>query len=195
MHSYTTDTEKITIFSIIAFLSVVASLGLSSFFKWINAEVPWFIDAPSVVGFYGIFYKIFDEWLWNQTTNTPDLNGNWKGKINTSYDKQNNEYPARLTIKQTWSHISLVLTTENSRSESCLAMISTKNADGSKIQYAYQNKPRHNAVSTMKQHDGTAFLILQNNNVSQTLEGDYYTGRDRKNLGTLYFEKQEDQID
>ena len=190
MHSYTTDTEKTVIFSWIAIISVVASLALYSFFKYINIEVPWFIDAPSVAGFYGIFYKIFDEWFWKKITKIPDLTGSWKGKVITSYDKQKKEYPAELSIKQTWSHISLVLTTENSRSGSCLAMISTKNADGSKIHYAYENKPRHNAVSTMKQHDGTASLILMKNSDKTILEGDYYTGRDRKNIGTLYFEKE-----
>lgn len=191
MHSYTTNNENIKIYSWIAFLSVAASLALAALFKWLKIEVPWFVDAPAVVGFYGIFFKIYDIriWKWRYFNNTPNLTGNWEGKISSSHDRYNNEHPAKLTIKQTWSHISIVLTTENSRSESCVAMISTKTPEGAKIQYAYENKPRNNAVSTMKRHDGTATLIFKRIDGKQILEGDYYTGRDRKNLGTLYFEK------
>jgi hypothetical protein len=191
MHSYTTDVEKLNIYSLIAFFSVAASLGLSVFFKWVKVEIPWFIDAPSVIGFYGIFYRIFDKHLWKRAnlTNIPDLNGSWEGKIKTSYDKNSNEYPATLSIKQTWSHISIVLTTENSRSESTVAMISTKPSDGAKIQYAYENKPRHNAKNTMHAHSGTADLVLRLKDNIQILEGDYYTGRDRRNHGILFFKQ------
>jgi hypothetical protein len=196
MHSYTTDVEKTNIYAVIAFLSVVAALGLSIFFKSIKLEVPWLIDAPSIIGFYGIFYRIFDKYLWKSAklTNTPNLSGSWEGKIITSYDKHTNDYPATLSIKQTWSHISIVLTTDNSRSESSVAMISTKNPDGAKVQYAYENKPRHNAKSTMHAHSGTADLSLSTRDNIQILEGDYYTGRDRRNHGILHFEKILNQI-
>ncbi len=192
MHQYTTDIEKTGVYKWIAFISVFLAWVLSYLLKLIQIEILWIVDAPSVVGFYGILYKLFDTrlWRWKVFNNIPDLSGQWQGKVSSTHDKFNNEHPASIIIKQTWSHISIILTTENSRSESCVLTISTKTPDGAKIHYAYENKPRHNAVSTMKRHDGTANLILKEKDGKLILEGDYYTGRDRKNHGILHFEKQ-----
>lgn len=198
MHPYTTNAEdKMKIYGLIAFVSVVASLALFSLLKWLQIEAPWYIDTPSVIAFFGIFYKLFDSWLWKTTLSnktslitTPDFSGIYKGYILSSYDVYTKEYRATLSIKQTWTNISIILTTDNSRSESVLGMIITNIPDGYKLLYAYQNKPKSDASNTMHSHDGTANLLLFSKDQKIILEGDYYTGRDRQNHGRLYFQKE-----
>jgi hypothetical protein len=48
--------------------------------------------------------------------------------------------------------------------------------------YDYLNEPNSDAVDTMHMHRGTARLVLTE---TDKLEGDYYTGRDRKNTGAM----------
>jgi hypothetical protein len=54
-------------------------------------EVPWWIDAPSVMGFYGLIYQWFDKYLWFRKfifvpfSSIPNLQGTWVGAIHSSY--------------------------------------------------------------------------------------------------------------
>jgi len=48
--------------------------------------------------------------------------------------------------------------------------------------YDYLNEPKSDAVETMQMHRGTARLVLAG---ADELEGDYYTGRGRKNAGSI----------
>jgi phosphoribosylformylglycinamidine (FGAM) synthase-like enzyme len=138
-----------------------------------------------------IIYKLFDSYAWNTTkarafglSSAVDLSGIWKGEIQSSHDAFTGKTAATLTVKQTGSHISLVLETARSKSESCLAMIFSK-ATNAVIQYAYKNTPSNSAIGSMHAHEGTAKLVLSTD--GQTLTGDYYTGRDREKHGSLTF--------
>jgi hypothetical protein len=50
--------------------------------------------------------------------------------------------------------------------------------------YEYTNDPSAKSVDTMHAHRGLAFLKLSID--GKILEGDYYTGRDRGNHGSMY---------
>lgn len=52
--------------------------------------------------------------------------------------------------------------------------------------YDYLNEPNSDAVETMHMHRGTARLVLTG---ADQLEGDYYTGRDRSNIGVIKLRK------
>ncbi len=56
------------------------------------------------------------------------------------------------------------------------------------LDYEYVNEPNAHAVEGMHMHRGTARLVLSED--GRVLEGEYYTGRDRKSHGTLRLEKQ-----
>lgn len=193
MHPYTTDNDRTTaLFLWIAVLSILSAYLLYLFLKATSlSDTLWFLDIPSVPGFMVLFYKIFDNKLWNKplaktlgVNCTPDFSGEWRGELQTSHDKFTSATPITLQIEQTSSHISLVLTSAKSRSESCLAMIFTKSPDDeASIQYAYINRPINTAIRSMHTHEGTATLALSKD--AESLTGNYYTGRDRENHGTL----------
>lgn len=197
MHPYATDSnERFTVLSLIGLLSVVLALGLSQLLAYLQWTVPWYIDAPSVLGFYGLIYFLINKFLWRQPlmhrlplVAVPDLGGVWNGYLCSSYDGHQTKYPATLTIRQEWVDICIELATENSHSHSVIASIVTRMASGATLSYEYVNEPKSHALYTMHTHRGTGHLALRKANSMLILEGDYYTGRDRENHGTLYFEQ------
>ncbi len=198
MHPYATDSDHTpALYAWISLISIVSAYLLYIVLKATGlSDTLWFIDIPSVPGFIFIYYRLYDHKIWNKpiaktagVNSTPDLTGSWTGEIQSSHDAFTSNHAATLTIEQTASHISLVLTTERSRSESCLAMIFTKAPDGATIQYAYENKPSNSAVATMHAHEGAATLTLSSTGDTLSLGGHYYTGRDRENQGTMTFTK------
>jgi predicted pore-forming effector associated with SMODS systems len=60
--------------------------------------------------------------------------------------------------------------------------------DEQSVSYQYTNEPVVSARSTMHTHRGTATLVLKNGGL--ILEGEYYSGRDRQNIGTIRLEKE-----
>jgi len=51
--------------------------------------------------------------------------------------------------------------------------------------YEYTSDPRANTAETMHSHRGFTFLKISTD--GKWLDGDYYTGRDRGNQGTMRF--------
>jgi hypothetical protein len=197
MHPYATDSNETKAIPLyLAALSVVAAYLLHVILEKYKLAVPWWIDAPSVIGFYGLFYIVFNNWLWRTSlvrkiglVKLPDLNGTWTGYIASSFDEHAGRHNGQLLINQTWTRISITLKTDNSQSHSLIGGIITQNAAANVLDYEYSNEPRSHAVATMHAHRGTARLILNKNNDLWILEGDYYTGRDRQNYGTLHMER------
>jgi len=190
MHSYSIDSyeRKFTYFAI-AILSIFAAWTFSQATKF-----PWWIDSPSVFGFYGILYKIHDKYLWKLKilkkatfVKIPNLNGSWKGYITTSFDEHAKKLNAKLNISQNWTSICVVLETENSQSCSIAANIISKDPCLKILGYEYLNEPKPSATKTMHTHRGYARIRILDN--EKTLEGEYFTGRDRQNFGTLEFKR------
>jgi len=194
MHAYTTDsTERKFVPLYIAGASVLAAWVLNRVLGAMQFALPWWIDAPSVIGFYGLLYAIFDKYLWRWrifrtigVVKVPDLNGTWNGYVASSFDKHATKYDAILRIVQNCTRISVILETDYSKSSSLIAAIVTEDP-GTVLSYEYLNEPIPNAKHTMHTHRGTARLTMQSN--GKALEGEYYTGRDRQNFGILRFER------
>lgn len=189
MHQYATDSEeRRNVIVGIALLSVALAYGLHWFTKAVNWEIPWWMDAPSVWGIAGIIYELFDKRLWRCSffqkvgiVKLPDLNGKWQGIGYTSFEG-GKPYEVELQIRQTWTHLSVYLETAQSISRSLTASLSMNEPEGPVLTYEYRNDPKPNALPSMHSHRGTAVLRLRN---GDCLKGEYYSGRDRQNYGSL----------
>jgi hypothetical protein len=151
-----------------------------------NIQTPWWVESPSVLGIAGVLYKAFDKWLWRWfrklcIVKVPDIQGQWEVDGYTSFE-QMKSFKANVTIRQTWTHISVYLETEQSISRSLAASLLSNQPEGAALIYQYRNEPKPNAVETMHAHIGTALLRLKN---AECMEGEYYSGRDRRNYGGL----------
>jgi len=195
MHSYATDSsERKSVPLYIGCTSVLVAWALNRVLGAIQFALPWWIDAPSVIGFYGLVYAIFNKYLWRWrilrtigVVKIPDLNGTWEGYVASSFDQHATKYDATITIFQNWTQISIILETSNSKSSSLIAAIVTEDPNSMVLSYEYLNEPKPNSKHTMHIHRGTARLTLQSD--GKMLEGEYYTGRDRQNFGILRFKR------
>jgi hypothetical protein len=197
MHQYATDSEeKKLIFLILALMSIATTWILYEVVTHIGVYTgwvaPWWLEIPSVLTFYGLFYELFDKWLWKKRilrrlglVHIPDLNGTWKGSVE-SHDFGKLE--AHVKIMQTWTHIGIFQETKTSKGFSYNASLHIKDLGGTRLFFMYRNVPEIDADPNMRQHVGSAQLVLSPD--EKTLNGDYYNCvRDRPTFGKLHFER------
>lgn len=191
MHTYSIDTdERKNILLVLAIISIVFSWGFYKILGNYQIALPWWVESPSVLFFYGWFFVIFDKWLWRyfkkiNFVKTINLNGEWYGNLKSSFDNHTSEVKATLKIFQTWTRIKILLTTDQSLSHSETASIIVDTPGGKYLSYQYINEPKSNTAKTMSIHRGTVRLVFDEK--KNSLEGEYYSGRDRQNFGSLYF--------
>src|SRR3974377_2151471 len=168
MHGYSTDSSERRV---VPLLLALWAIGLA----WITfrllvtlqLSLPWWVDAPSTMAYYGLLYKLFDLYLWKNSLvrkmglgRVPDFSGCWRGYLVSSYDNHEKHYRLMLNIFQSWTHITVFLTTPTSMSRSCTAMIRVEDPTGAPLVYQYRNQPLADAVKTMHMHFGTGELKL-----------------------------------
>ena len=190
MHGYSTDSDERRVVPLL-----LASLAIS--FAWLSSKlllvihlsVPWWVDAPSVMAFYGVFYALFDRYLWRNglvsklgLVRMPNLAGRWYGYLISSFDGHAKHHELMITICQSWTQIAVFLTTAKSISRSCAAVIQVDDPEGVALIYQYQNQPVADATRTMHMNYGTAMLRVS---IEGFLVGDYYAGRDRRTFGRI----------
>ena len=191
MHGYSTDSGERRV---VPFLLASAAIALA----WVSSRilalthlfVPWWLDAPSSLAFYGALNALFDRYLWKSSliaklglVRIPNLAGQWHGYLVSSFDGHEKRHHLVITIFQSWTHIAVFLTTATSMSRSCAAVIQVEDPEGVELIYQYQNQPLADAMKTMHMHYGTAMLRVCN---GDCLVGDYYAGRDRRTFGRIY---------
>lgn len=197
MHPYATDSdERKTIPLWLAAISIFTSWLLHTYFQTINFSPPWWSDIPSFVGFYEIFFRLFDKWLWKfgifrkvGLIKTPNLNGEWAGHTISSHGNHEKQTKATIVVRQTWTEVRVKLATSTSISYSQTASIITNNPDCIVLSYDYINEPRPDAAKTMHSHRGMAMHEYVMDKEDETLDGSYFTGRDRKTFGALVFKR------
>jgi hypothetical protein len=195
MHGYSTDSgERKLVPLLLALLAIALAWVSSKFLSVAHLSLPWWLDAPSSMAFYGVLYTLFDKCLWRSSlvhksglVRIPNLAGRWRGYLISSFDSHAKRYPLLINIFQTWTQITVFLATTNSMSRSCAAMMQVDDADGVALIYQYQNQPLADAVKTMHMHYGTAVLRVSNDSC---LVGEYYAGRDRRTFGRIYCRRQ-----
>ncbi|MBF8265478.1 MAG: hypothetical protein HW384_1342 [Dehalococcoidia bacterium] len=195
IHAYSSDHgERTRILIVIGSLSVVAAWLLHLVLGYLPVTVPWWIDTPSVLGFFALIRTTFDKTLWRNKMvrkvlgiTIPDLNGSWKGQLFSSYTDHSSPLDADLIISQNWTGILISLETATSVSRSRAAAFVIDQPGRISLIYEYLCEPRPVAIDTMHTHRGTAELHISSNGT--LLEGEYYTGRDRQTYGTLNLQR------
>lgn len=193
MHQYSIDTkERRYISLILVIISILLAWSFHKILIYYKLVLPWWLDAPSIVFFYGVLFTIFDKFCWKwkifhkiNFIKTPNLNGEWLGFIQSSFDEHSSKVEATLKIFQSWAKIKILLSTDQSSSYSESASIVINTPEGIFLNYQYINEPKANTQKTMHIHRGTARLLLKEN----TLTGEYYSGRDRENFGIINFKR------
>jgi hypothetical protein len=191
LHPYATDSdERKRIPLYLAGFAIVSAIGLS----WVLQKIhlPGWLDVPATAGFYGLYYEVFRHWIWRLPVlhkwgwvRVPILCGSWKGYVVTSFDEAKGKHPVQATILQDWTHMQIRVASAYSKSNSIVGTILT--SDEIVVDYEYKNEPLPGAVETMHAHRGTSSLVLSSD--GQQLSGDYYSGRDRQNFGSLHLER------
>lgn len=201
MHPYSIDSsERKWIPLIIAIISVPIVMILRSLwdiphFSGVLGEIQLyigFIIDLSVILFYDIFFRMFDNYLWKYSffspiVKAPNLNGRWEGTLDSCYYKSTVYINASMDITQTWQNIDIKLKTENSKSKTVTAAFFTKTHNAIELSYQYQSEPNPKAIDDLHIHKGTGWIILSPN--KKSFEGVYYNGKDNKNHGSLKFTK------
>ncbi|SRR6266436_5795190 len=191
MHSYSTDSGERRIVPLaLASLAITLAWLSSKFLAVMHVSLPWWLDAPSTLGYYGALYALFDRKLWRNRSarklglvRVPNLAGRWRGYLLSSFDGHTKRHDLMINIFQSWTQIAVFLATETSISRSCAAVIQVDDPDGLSLTYQYQSQPLANAMRSMHMHFGTATLRVSDDD---TLSGDYYAGRDRRTFGRIY---------
>jgi hypothetical protein len=194
MHPFATDSlERKNIPISLAGLSFGLAYLLWTAIQIMKVPMLWWLDMPSVLGIFWLLYAAFDAWVWRwsvlrrmKVVKIPDLSGEWRGHCASSFDEHCTEYSVEVTIQQTWNDISITLTSASSASHSLSGSILLYQPGGTTLSYEYRNEPKAAAIDSMHSHRGTALLKLVSNG---RLEGEYYTGRDRGNYGTIHLRK------
>jgi hypothetical protein len=195
MHGYSTDSgERRVVPLLLASAAIILAWVSSRILAITELSVPWWLDAPSSLAFYGILYSLFDTYLWRNglvsklgLARIPNLAGRWNGYLISSFDGHAKRHHFAINIFQSWTHIAIFLTTATSMSRSCAAIIQVDDPDGVALIYQYQNQPLADAMKTMHMHYGTAVLKVSN---GDCLSGDYYAGRDRRTFGRICCRRQ-----
>jgi len=193
MHAYATDArDRDFMQPFLAVPAVVAALVLHWIIATLKFTVPFWVDAPSVMTFYGVLRALYDRYLWHlrifsvPLSEVPDLRGTWAGELHSDFGGDT-IVPGVLRVQQTWSKMVVRLQTEHSSSCSESATLNTDKSSHDGLSYAYLNEPRQLSVGTMEAHRGSARLRLTAD--GDTLEGDYFTGRGRRNIGEMQFHR------
>jgi hypothetical protein len=195
MHGYSTDSdERRVVPLLLAFFAISLAWLSSKLLVVIHLSVPWWVDAPSLMAFYGVLYALFDRYLWRNglvsklgLVRIPNLAGRWHGYLISSFDGHSKRHDLMINIFQSWTQITVFLTTATSMSRSSAAMIQVEDPEGVALIYQYQNQPLADAMKTMHMHYGTAMLRVSNGGC---LVGDYYAGRDRRTFGRICCRRQ-----
>ncbi len=192
MHPYQTDGELRTrVFLIAACLSVISARSLSVAVQLLPFNIPWWVEMPSVLGFFGLFIRLFDNYFWRsrlvqsiEPLQIPDLNGVWQTEIRSSHEGFDVSIQASTIIRQTATRMCIALETDRSSSYSVhAALIRTYKLSKFELTYNFINKPKADSLSNMSTHFGTAWLQVHDS--SETMDGEYYSGRGRQNFGRI----------
>ncbi len=196
MHGYSTDSnERRVVPLLLASVAIALAWMSSKSLAAAHLSVPWWMEAPSSMAFYGVLYTLFDKYLWRNSfvcklglVRIPNLMGRWRGYLITSFDGHVKRHELIINIFQSWTQVSVFLTTATSMSRSCAAVIQVDDPEGVALIYQYENQPLADAMKTMHMHYGTAMLRVSKDGC---LAGDYYAGRDRRTFGRICCKKVE----
>jgi hypothetical protein len=146
------------------------------------------IDAPTAVALVGIFFWVYEKYLWRITIfsvlhGMPYIGGRYEGTAESSH--QNQKHSVVIEVHQTLTNVTVCLYTERSSSYSTIAAIGKNGNENRVLAYGYKNTPRTVTNDLdMRAHDG--FASLEIFPTEKRLEGYYHNDpRDRSTYGKL----------
>ena len=193
MHPYSTDSPaNPKLLAYLAFAAVALSAAAGALLASLNSTLGWHLSGVSSMACFGLLYLLLDRWLWRRAwirrvLLVPDLNGTWKcagATVSQAGQATNRAWTGTLRIRQAWSRISVVLSTEQSRSHSIAASIYRDPAGGYRLIYHYENEPSP-AEHDLARHSGLCRIVFDEK-VTEAA-GTYFTDRDRMTVGTMKF--------
>lgn len=148
-------------------------------------SVSYSISTISVFAFLFVSFawkwKVFRGWL----VPFPNISGKWKGYLESSYEGASKRIPIELSIKQTFLHIQITLSTKESKSNSIAAAFNIDDDRNIKqICYTYRNEPKAKLQEISPIHYGSVILDID---ASDKMSGKYWTGR--KTIGDISVSK------
>jgi len=205
MHPYATHTRRWKTVGVLMFSAVILTGGLNALLQTFGRQFGFQAGGISAFAVFTALYLGFDHCFWRWPimrwfTSPPDLNGEWVGEINSSYNHgstdderrpdggHSDEEKPQMSIAQNWSSIEVtVLNPGSSRSESTSATFRTHKSDP-ELLFTYVNRPIGETADELSMHEGTNTLrYTQSAEGDDILEGEYYTDEQRNNHGTMRF--------
>lgn len=188
MHSYSTNTSRLTAYGSMAAVSVVIAIAIAKLISRYNLSPAWLVSPPALGGVYGIIYTMVDKtwWKWKLLRilgliKERPIDGVYEGRVISDYNHK--ELPVRVEISQTWTKILVrleVLEPELSTSCSITANVEDMGNGCVRLTYTYRNDPNHGiADDDMQGHEGTSELIVKPNG---SAKGRYFNSRGRKGV-------------
>lgn len=163
-------TAIITVLAVGFFILYVALLNFP-----IIKSISYSITTISVFAFLFVSFawkwKVFRGWL----VPFPNISGKWKGYLDSSYEGASIRIPIDLCIRQTFLHIQIKLSTEESKSNSIVAAFNIDNDRNIKqVCYTYRNEPMAKFQERSPIHYGSVILDIDKDD---KMSGKYWTGR------------------
>lgn len=195
MHPYAAESRsRRGIYFALAVTAVLSAWGLQGVIEGLDVPMPWWVEMPSVLGFFGLYWKWFDVRLWRTEflkrrgwLGIPDLRGSWNARVSSSHESAPVEILGEVRIEQTWSRLSVTARWPDSESYSLSAVLQEGPGMRPELVYTFVNEPRANAAPTMEMHRGTTWLRLGES--GRVMEGHYYSGRGRQLYGDIALER------
>jgi SMODS-associating 2TM, beta-strand rich effector domain len=203
MHDYSIDKHpKEKVLFGLSFIAIVTAPALNRGIAWITHELGaatglWSTSLITVVPMmtvFGAIYWLFNSKLWKlewlrSRLLIPNLNGTWKCaglSVMRQGSKVDFPWSGEIRITQSWTKISIYISTSRSSSRSTSASIVHEPGVGYRLFYHYTNAP--NADQTdLKKHDGTAEILFNEDCLSGA--GHYFTDQHRMTTGTMKLQK------
>lgn len=187
MHEYSANTghrgRTIGVIGILsASLAPLISMGLE------YAKLSPLFTAPSSFAVFALLLLIYDRWLWKKKlfgtiplSFIRDWNGQFKGAGVSSHKET--QFDVEMTIVQTWTRILVKSRFAQSDSHSIMGAVFSKEEPLEGLRYEYFNDDKPMTPTQLRSHNGVCQLRLSAD--GSTIEGTYWTEKDRRTTGTM----------
>lgn len=185
----------------LAVISVLVGLGLTYWIDLILSKLETMKGTQIIVLLYSAIFGVgsgaiftllnylFDNFFWKiKIFGNIDLSGKYQceGVSKDKSQKEKDRFVGTITIKQTWTKISVNLKTDKSHSDSFMAKISQNGVGDLRLDYCYTNNTNQTNKDMVSRHTGTATIIF-----SSEIKGKYYNQPDdRMRYGELVLTKE-----
>lgn len=179
--------SKMQVQVVVALTVLVFALGI--IFDGGQVDSSWLRFYAYAVTVGVVALALWNHWVWRlpvaqRFKAVPcNLNGTWKGNLETQWKdpttgKPPPAKPAYLVIRQTASAMSVTMLTDEMRSKSSLATISTFDGTTS-LDYIYLSRPDSRVEYRSRMHPGATSLDVVGRPATR-LRGRYWTDRDTR---------------